>query len=62
MYTGFWWEDLGETDYMEDLGVDGKILKWIFKKWDVGGWTVLIWMRIGTGECGNELSGSIKCG
>jgi hypothetical protein len=32
---GFWWRDLMETDYMEGLGVDGKIiLKLIFKKWD----------------------------
>jgi len=61
VYTGFWWGDLRETDNMEELGVDGKILKLIFRKWD-GGWTVLIWLRTGTGECGNEPSGSIKCG
>jgi hypothetical protein len=29
-------------------GVDGKILKWIFKKWD-GAWTGYSWLRIGTG-------------
>jgi hypothetical protein len=32
----------------------------------VGVWTGSSWLRIGTGggpcECGNELSGSIKCG
>jgi hypothetical protein len=42
------------------------ILRWIFRKWDVGVWTALIWLRIGPGggtcECGNEPSGSIKCG
>ena len=27
----------------------GKILRWIFRKWDVGAWTVSIWLRIGTG-------------
>jgi len=31
-------------------GVDGRIiLRWIFRKWDVGVWTGSIWLRIGTG-------------
>jgi hypothetical protein len=25
------------------------ILRWIFRKWDVEVWTVLSWLRIGTG-------------
>jgi hypothetical protein len=25
------------------------ILRWIFRKWDVGVWTGLSWLRIGTG-------------
>jgi hypothetical protein len=34
-----------------DPGVDGRIiLRWIFRKWDVGVWTELIWLRIGTGS------------
>jgi len=29
-------------------GVEGRILRWIFRKWDVGAWTALIWLRMGT--------------
>ena len=43
--------------------LDGRIiLKWIFRKWDVGVWTGSSWFRIGTCDCGNEPPGSIKCG
>jgi hypothetical protein len=52
--------------HLEDPGEDGRIiLRCIFRKWD-GAWTRLIWLRIrevvGDCECGNEPSGSIKCG
>jgi hypothetical protein len=36
-YTGFWWGDVREGNHMEDPCVNGRIiLRWIFKKWDVG--------------------------
>ena len=47
--TGFWWGDLKERDHFEDLAVNGRIiLNWVFKKWVVGVWTGLIWLRIAT--------------
>jgi len=40
------------------------ILRWIFRKWDVGVWTGSGWLTIGTGggtcEGGDEPSGSTK--
>jgi hypothetical protein len=36
-YTWFWWGKLRERDYLGEPGVDGRIiLRWIFRKWDVG--------------------------
>jgi hypothetical protein len=36
-----------ERDHWGDPGIDGMIiLRWIFRKWDVGVWTGLSWLRI----------------
>jgi hypothetical protein len=48
MYTGFWYENLRERDHLEESRVDGKIiLRWIFRKWEVGVLTGSSWLRIG---------------
>jgi hypothetical protein len=42
-YRAWLGSDLG------DPGVGGKIiLRWIFRKWDMGLWTGSSWLRIGT--------------
>jgi len=62
---------VGKPEGKRQLGEPGVgrriIVRWIFKKWDVGTWNGVSWLRIGTGaghlcECGNEHSISIKCG
>jgi len=36
-YTEFWCGNRKERDHLGDPGVDGRIiLRWIFRKWDVG--------------------------
>jgi len=43
---GFWWGNLMERDHLGDPGVDGRIiLRWIFRKWDVGAWIELAQVR-----------------
>ena len=51
MCTGFWCANLRERDYLENPEGDGRIiLRWIFRKWDVGAWTGSSWLRIGIGD------------
>jgi hypothetical protein len=41
---------LKEIEHLVDPCIDGRIiLRSIFRKWDVGAWTGLIWLRIRTG-------------
>jgi hypothetical protein len=36
-----------QRDHWGNPGIDGRIiLRWIFRKWDVGVWTGLGWLRI----------------
>ena len=56
-HTRFGWGDLTERDHLKYLGIDGNIiLKWIFKKWDVGmDWIVLAQNR----DMGRDLVGAL---
>jgi hypothetical protein len=46
----FWWGYLRLRDHLEDPCVDGRIiLRWIFRKMDVGVWTGSSWFRISKG-------------
>jgi hypothetical protein len=39
-------QNLKGIDHLEDLGVDGKILKWTLNKWVLVMWTGVTWLRI----------------
>ena len=67
MCTRFWWGNLRERDHFEDPGVDGRII--LNGSSGSGVWGHGL-HRSGSGQgqmagicdCGNETSGSIKCG
>jgi hypothetical protein len=48
MHTIFWLENLKLRDYLEDLGVGGRILKRTLGKQGGRMWTEFIKLRIGT--------------
>jgi hypothetical protein len=51
-YTGFWWGNPMERDHLGDPGIDGNIiLRWMFRKWEVGVYSGSSWFNIGT-RCG----------
>jgi hypothetical protein len=50
VYKVFMGGNLWERDHLGDTGIDGRIiLRWLFRKWDVGVWNGLSCLRIGTG-------------
>jgi hypothetical protein len=49
VYRVLVWKSEGKS-HLGNPGVDGRIiLRWIFRKWDVGEWTGSSWLRIWTG-------------
>jgi hypothetical protein len=53
IHTGFWRVNLREGTTCKTQEADRRIiLRRIIRKWDLGVWTGLIWLRIGTG-CGH---------
>jgi len=50
VYSGFGGGNLSERGHLGDPVMDGMIiLRWIFRKCDVGVWTGSSWLRIRTG-------------
>jgi len=49
IYAEFWLGNLRERNHLENPGVDWRIFRWIFRKWNMGEWTGLIWLRTVTG-------------
>jgi hypothetical protein len=58
VHTKFLQDSLKKRDYLEDLGIDLKILKWIEKKNRVEGWSGLSGLGLGpvAGSCEQEMN------
>jgi len=48
VHTRFLWGDMMERGHLEFLDIDGRILKFIFKKWNGGLCNGLIYLKRGT--------------
>jgi hypothetical protein len=47
VYIGFCWRNQKEGDHLEHPGISRMIiLRWIFKKGNVGEWTGSIWLKM----------------
>jgi hypothetical protein len=47
VYARLWWGNPRERDRLENPGLDGRIIiRWIFRKWNVGAWTGSSRLRI----------------
>ena len=50
VHKGFCRGNLRGREHLGDPGIDGRIiLRWIFRKWDVGACAGSTWLRIGIG-------------
>jgi len=47
---GLWWGNRRVGDHLGKPDINGRIiLRWIYRKWEVGVWNGSSWLRIGTG-------------
>ena len=54
VHAGSWWTFRRESDHLEEQGVDGIILKWIFT-WDRKAWTGC------SGQVQGQVAGVCEC-